>query len=309
MAVACGTYTLIATNGNDCSIYPMRCRTWTCPRCGPWKARRISQRVQAGINDGRARWLTVTSPPSETPAESYAAFPHRWKLLHQRLIRITGHKIEYLAVVESQLRGSAHAHVVFRGGYIPHRLLRAAAVASGFGPIVDIRAAHAGLPDYLAKQLTHALPDAPRSFRRVRISRGWPTAPTATISRPADTSWWRAYAPPQVVAAAAALRGYRIVELVPGRMRRFARWLLSAVWLPCSPTEEWHAPLFAATAAPVQLQGRSTTLPEGPNLVARSSLWGHMADPVSPLLGPAPALVPAGRRTSRVRPSQTGLIT
>jgi hypothetical protein len=182
---------------------------------------------------GEARFFTITSASSDTLEETWDRFPARWKSLHRRLKRSVDGTLEYVLVVEAQASGAAHAHVVFRGGYLPQPVLRSAAVASGFGSVVDIRPAHPGLPGYLTKQLAGPLPHAPRSFRRVRYSSGW--APAASPSREPEThaepavSWARAFAPTEVVADQMRARGYRIAALVASPVRDVARWVTSYV--------------------------------------------------------------------------------
>ncbi len=160
--------------------------------------------------------FTVTSPPGEEQATSYAEFSGRWRRLHERIRRRFG-TIEYVAVVEPQRRGAAHVHVIFRGGYIPQQWLSRAAQASGFGRIADIRLAGRATATYITKALTEELSDPgvapPAFFRRVRWSRHWGHAVQAWQRR-LWTSWHLVTASPRVAAISAAAHGYDVVEVV-----------------------------------------------------------------------------------------------
>ena len=212
----CGRFSLVGTSGNEAGVYPLRCKRWGCKVCGPRKAKATMARVRAGMRLGTVRFFTLTSPSGEDHQASYAAFPKRWKRFYMRLERRFG-RIEYLAVVEPQKRGAAHVHVVYRGSYIPQRVLARLAVESGFGPIADIRLSNPRLMSYLAKYLTKELADPsvapPRYFRRVRYSKGW----CVWVRRSGPHTWdgWQiADAVPVHAAIDAARRGFRVVELV-----------------------------------------------------------------------------------------------
>lgn len=232
--IGCGNFSLVGTAGKTCGVYPLRCKRWGCPTCGPRKVRATIARINAGMALGTVRFFTITSPGGEDAATTYARFPERWKRLHQRLVRRFG-RIEYLGVVEPQpRRGAAHVHVVYRGPFIPQRWLSRAAAESGFGRIVDIRRSHKGLAGYVAKYLTKELAGSkagpPRYFRRVRWSKGWCVWERRRRVLP-WTRWWIADAVPRHAAMSATGRGYRVVEVVADdprarfEPRRVVQWL------------------------------------------------------------------------------------
>ena len=218
----CGGCSAVGVDGGDVGVFPLRCKRWSCPTCGPRKARQTMVRVRRGMSLGTCRFFTITSPGGDDAETTYREFPGRWKRLHQRLERRFG-RIEYLGVVEPQpKRGAAHIHVVYRGPFIPQAVLSRLAEASGFGRIVDIRRSNPRLITYLAKYLTKQLssgdrPGAaaastvPKYFRRVRVSRAW-----CEWTRQRDVRWphWLfTNAGPLMTAISAAQRGYRVVEL------------------------------------------------------------------------------------------------
>lgn len=264
----CASFSLIGVDGQQAGIFPLFCKRWLCPRCGPRKARQTIARIQAGMKLGDARFFTITSPGDEG-AESYVLFPIRWKLLHQRIVRRFG-PIEYLGVVEPQKRGAAHIHVVFRGPFIPQPWLSRAAVASGFGPITDIRRSHKRLTTYLAKYLTKQLavgesrpddpaaalaPRLPKYFRRVRWSRGWCVWARQRVGRDWPV-WWIADTGQEQAAIDARGRGLSVVELEvadgapPGLcFGPIVRWVRTlAQYRPFAPTLRGAATIAAEAA-------------------------------------------------------------
>jgi hypothetical protein len=246
----CGTFSHVGVDGDRCGIYPMRCKRWSCPVCGPRKVKATLARARKGMDLGVCRSFTLTSPGTEDAETSYAKFPERWKRFRMRVDRRFG-PIEYLAVVERQKRGAAHVHVVYRGPYIPQQWLSRVAAECGFGPIADIRRSNPQLMRYLAKYLTKELSDPtaapPRYFRRVRWTRNW--CVWEKRSQAARwPNWWIADAGPVHAAIDAARRGLKVEEVVADdwgarfELRRPVRWLHDLVgYRP-------HAPLFQGAA-------------------------------------------------------------
>jgi hypothetical protein len=132
--------------------------------------------------------LTDTSAGTMTVAELYAA----WNKLRTRLTRERkeGRYVQdYAAVVEVQMRGALHLHVLMTGRYIAQRKLVGMAKAAGFGRCTDIREVKRSKPDgekgsavyatkqlagYLTKEAANALGGKTNVRRRpLRTSRGW----------------------------------------------------------------------------------------------------------------------------------------
>jgi hypothetical protein len=145
---------------------PQRCQSWRCPSCSGVKRAAAVLLVQRGIEraqrDGRrVRFMTLTDDAAGemTMADLYRA----WQRLALRLKR-RGRLGEYCAVVEAQERGALHLHTLMAdgergGGFIEQALLSDLAVASGFGPVCDVRlvgedaAASAETTRYITKAL------------------------------------------------------------------------------------------------------------------------------------------------------------
>lgn len=125
---------------------------------------------------------------------------------------------------------------MYRGTYMPQRVLRGIARECGFGRVADIRDGHPGLVRYLAKYLTKDLqrdlsaripardqPGAaggpPRYYRRVRMSHHW-CEPLPKRERTHDwPDWYILDGPPEHAVGEVTRVGYRVVELVLGPWR------------------------------------------------------------------------------------------
>lgn len=253
----CGGYSLVGVDGREAGVYPLRCKRWSCPSCGVRKTRQTMGRIAAGMKLGRPRFFSLTAPGDEDAVTSWRAFPRRWKLFHQR-VRRRYPGFEYVGVVEPQQRGHPHIHVLYRGGYIPRRILRGMARASGFGKVADIRDAHGATPSYLVKYLTKDLrppaepgkasrqpaPGVPRHFRRVRMSKGWCERKEWPASRWSE--WWILDGPPAHAALNARRLGYRVVELVLGRLQLPFLAAAQLRWLRSLADRAWRRPRRAA---------------------------------------------------------------
>ncbi len=233
--MSCGNRSLVGVDGMQAGIYPLRCNGWTCADCGRRKVRRVMAQIGAGLRLGRTRFLTLTSPGGEDAATSWAELPARWKRFHQRLVRRYG-PFEYLAVTEVQHRGNPHLHIVYRGQYMPQRVLGGMARESGFGRVTDIRDGHPGLVRYLAKYLTKDLQrdlraripasdqrgaggGPPRYYRRVRMSRHWCNPLAKGEPEHHWPNWFILDGPPEQAVREVTRVGFRVVELVLGPWR------------------------------------------------------------------------------------------
>ena len=131
----------------------------------------------------RALFVTLTAPGSDrlgSPraiAAWNAGASDRWESFRGRLARrFPGLRIEWARVYELQKRGAVHVHLIVRGAYfIPHSLLVRLAVASGFGPIVDVRKVKEarGVSSYLGSYLAKSRRTFPKGARVFGASRGW----------------------------------------------------------------------------------------------------------------------------------------
>ena len=131
------------------------------------KKRRCYHRVISGIErGGQLRFLTLTSSP-ESPKDIQKS----WRALYMRLFRrglITG----YIKVPEYTKRGKAHLHVLYRGKYIDHYIIRSMWQEIHRASIVDIRLVK---PKYSNKQMANELAKymAKKNAGRYSWSWGW----------------------------------------------------------------------------------------------------------------------------------------
>jgi hypothetical protein len=136
-----------------------------------------------GDDPRRALFVTLTAPGSDRLPDSRAierwnlGASDRWEAFRRRLAhRFPGLTIEWARVYELQTRGALHVHVIVRGAYfIPQGLLVRLAVASGFGPIVDVRKVieARGVSSYLGSYLAKSRRTFPKGARVFGASRGW----------------------------------------------------------------------------------------------------------------------------------------
>lgn len=98
------------------------------------KKRRCFQRVISGIErGGTLRFITLTSGP-DSPED----IQRSWRALYMRLKR-RGLVIGYIKVPEYTKKGRKHLHVLYRGKYIDHYIIRFYWEQIHNAPIVDIR--------------------------------------------------------------------------------------------------------------------------------------------------------------------------
>ncbi len=140
----CGHGSLVGYRPDDSTvvIIPVPCKSWNCPHCGPRKRAYYIDLLSRGDPQ---REMTLTCPvglftsPQSTAVDMKEAFV---KLVKQ--IRKIFKKFEYALVWELTQKGVPHAHVLFRGTYIPQKWLSIKWQSLGFGRVVDIRSVRKG---------------------------------------------------------------------------------------------------------------------------------------------------------------------
>lgn len=151
------------------------CKRWTCPRCGPKKAKRLRRAI---INKAQekdlSRVLTLTLDPSScSPEQSITYIRQCWNKFRTSLKRHSGLSIAFITILELQRSGYAHLHILV-DRYIAQQWISVAWQAVGGGKIVDIRRVdiHRVAP-YLSKYLTKdlLLTDFKQRVRRYTTSR------------------------------------------------------------------------------------------------------------------------------------------
>lgn len=166
----------------------MACDRWDCADCRHTLAFRWGQRVRYGIalQPTRSAWFwTLTLPPwVETANQGYKILPARWDNLRKSLQRSVG-TWDYCAFIEAH----PHRHLIPHFHLVsiqkcPSRL-KDLAVHCGFGyQAKEIPINGAAASYYVAKYANKTDMAIPRHFRRVRVSRRWPSLPSPVYEVP-----------------------------------------------------------------------------------------------------------------------------
>jgi hypothetical protein len=176
-----------------CLVTDADCNSWRCPECRARMKDRWTLNAQHGarvlMDQGHTLYFaTITSHEKLTTFAACAAvFPSAWSKLHKRLNRLAETR-EYFLVPERHQDGRMHVHAIWTFP-VSTRWLKDNGRACGFGYKNQIgRRGHvderiediAQVSQYVSKYLAKSLGDeTPAHFRRVRVSRGWQSAPQA----------------------------------------------------------------------------------------------------------------------------------
>ena len=170
----------------QCARLP--CKSWTCPSCGPRKARQLRKAIiEKATEKNLRRFLTLTLDPSTcTPQDSIPYIRGCWNKFRTYLTRRYRTAISFIAVVERQQSGYAHFHILV-DRYISQAWISEAWQALGGGRIVDIRAVDLHrVSSYLSKYLTEDLLLA--SFKKGQ--RRYTTSRTITLLKRVRSAGW-----------------------------------------------------------------------------------------------------------------------
>ncbi len=202
-------------------VAPVRCKAWECPTCGPIKRFAWIQKIISG-NPDREMTLTMPAQNCRDLISAVIFLKEAFKCLVAKIRRQFG-TFEYVLVWELTLKGVPHAHIVFRGKYIPQSWIAQSWKKLGAGYIVDIRslksvparAFHA--TKYLAKQ-TGQTAHAIAPLRVVQMSKGYlpPKDPDENKSKYPDHTWvYSCFRPEEIVGAFMDNPRYRLVKQNP----------------------------------------------------------------------------------------------
>lgn len=151
---------------------PAWCKSWSCPRCGPRKARALAKRI-AQCPGTKLLTLTLPTDTSTTATQKLDYLNGSFRVLVKRLRRAyPASTIRYVKVVELTKNGTPHLHVVMESEYIPqHYISRLWHEITG-AKVVDIRRIRRknGSGRYLAKYLT-------KSEHHIHGRRRWSQSP------------------------------------------------------------------------------------------------------------------------------------
>lgn len=165
----CSEWALVKRLRRAISVSPLKCKTWTCPLCGPMRARQLAREAHLGQP---TTFLTLTvNPAIGIDADDRAvSLSHAWRTLRKRIIRRYGIKaLPFLAVFEKTKRGEPHLHILARMPYVPQAWLSDQMKELTGAPVVDIRSIND--PRKAANYVTKYIAKDPHKF--VGTKRYW----------------------------------------------------------------------------------------------------------------------------------------
>lgn len=181
MAVCIGT---IGVNQAG-KVFPVRCKLWSCPICGPLNAREHAARVWNGAKAWTTAgimpyFVTITQPGTLYGRYAWTVLFDQWDKLRRKWAEWCEKRavpFDYAAFVEAQSRGVPHLHIV--AAFAPNtEEMKKMARASGFGHQCDAQMIKSiGLTGwYVAKYVGkgEGKYELPKGFRRVRYSEDFP---------------------------------------------------------------------------------------------------------------------------------------
>lgn len=124
--------------------FDIPCGCWACPVCGPSKRRRYVAHYSDVFSEREGvRFVTLTLDPKSGLAEgdSRKFILHAWSKWRKRINRKaakTGHRLDFMRVVEFQSNGYAHLHAVLSAPGVEDTELASDWFAVGGGVVVDV---------------------------------------------------------------------------------------------------------------------------------------------------------------------------
>lgn len=177
------------------------CNHWDCPRCKLTLSAQHKFRMVSGANilleSGPLYFWTITCRGKdldrETADDDYYLWTNRLLATCRARAKKQGMRWEYVQVTERQKRGAAHSHFIHTfcpddavssttklgKSVLLSEWFRATNVSAGLGPqcvisrVESATGVAAYISGYLQKQLSADL--WPKSWKRIRYSRGWPS--------------------------------------------------------------------------------------------------------------------------------------
>lgn len=135
----CRQWTLIKTCSAGKRLTPLKCRSWGCEYCAPWRQKQLWGQAMSG-NPTTFITLTVNPAIFSSPAERARELVRAWRLTRaamKRRWKLT--RIPFLAVFEKTQRGEPHLHILARLPFMAQAWLSAQMQRLIGAPVVDIR--------------------------------------------------------------------------------------------------------------------------------------------------------------------------
>jgi len=158
--------------------------------------------------------LTASMKAGINTEERLHALSHAWRVIMLRLRRLhPGIDIQYLVIVEATKHGEPHLHILYRGPFIPQRVLSHWMSQLISSPICDIRKVRSQreLIRYVAKYVTKK-PAQFGTSKRYWQSRGYqlPDPEREAMDEVPDGAWTVDYRPLYVISFMCETAGYEV---------------------------------------------------------------------------------------------------
>lgn len=176
--VLCTERSLVKHSANRLTIKPLRCKCWGCTHCVHQKRRELWFKAFKG-EPQRFLTLTVRKGHFTSPEETAREMVKGWRALRQFLERsLNIKKITFLAVFEAHESGWPHLHILLRGSFIHHHIIRKWWAARFDSFEIDIRYVKNSRQraNYVSKYVSEA-PEVFASCRRYWCSQDWDKKP------------------------------------------------------------------------------------------------------------------------------------
>lgn len=135
----CTDLRLVNNTAEKVTIYPLRCKCWTCEHCQPM---RHAQLVRDGMRGRPNTFLTLTSNPKtgKSPDDRARSLVIAWRKVRKEICKEYGYKkLPFMAVFEATKAGEPHLHILARCKWIDQGFLSRRMAHHIGAPIVDIR--------------------------------------------------------------------------------------------------------------------------------------------------------------------------
>lgn len=190
--VLCTERSLVKHDANRIEVRPLRCKCWKCSYCVATKQRELWWKAFKGDPE-RFLTLTIRKGRFATPEDAAAEMVKGWRMLRQFLERhLNIKKITFLAVFEHHKSGWPHLHILLRGSFIDHRIIRNWWKSRFDSFQIDIRfvANSRQRASYVTKYVSKA-PQGFGSCKRYWCSQDW-DPPKKENDTPAGSefAWW-----------------------------------------------------------------------------------------------------------------------
>jgi hypothetical protein len=193
LSMYCQQHTLVKWDGANLTAYPLRCKSWGCVKCAPWRAKLLKDEALAG-KPGTFITLTCNPHYRASPEERAQNLVNAWRIIVRRLrARPAFKSLQYLVVMERTQKGEPHLHILARMPYLKQAILSAWMRELSNAPIVWIEHVknNSKVAGYVAKYVGKG-PHRYEGCKRYWKSQDYmhPTRSELRAQRDPDTVWY-----------------------------------------------------------------------------------------------------------------------